>query len=64
MSERRGAGGCVVPPPRGRAARTMVLNADPLATFHSERSALNFSAMWNCDAAGTRAAVSDQRELF
>ena len=32
----------------------------PWATFHSERSALNFSAALNCDAAGTRAAVSER----
>ena len=45
---------------RGRAARTMNMKLVPLATFHLERSALNDFAPSNCDAAGTRAAVSER----
>ena len=44
----------------GRAARTMYSTFDPLATFHSERSALNEFAPLNCEAAGARAAVSER----
>ena len=54
------AGGTVEP--RGRAARTMESTFDPLATFHSERSALNEDARQNCEAAGARAAVSERHD--
>ena len=47
--------------PRGRAMRTMPPKPVPLATFQSERSALNELASENCDAAGARAAVSERR---
>ena len=47
--------------PRSLAARTMDSKFVPLATFHSERSALNELAPKNCEAAGARAAVSERR---